>query len=329
MGYSLGGLIARYTVGLLYSSGLFERIEPVNFTTFATPHLGVRTPKRGWRSELWNVLGAKTLSVSGQQMFLVDRFRDTGRPLLAVLADESSVFVKGLRRFRHRSLYANAVNDRSVPYYTAAASSNDPFVDLEAVDLHYLPDQEDPVVLDPTQPVSSRTSPSQPNSWALLSPQARKVLPMYAVMITLLPIALPTYFVNAAYQTYISTQRVRLHEAGGAGLSPARYRIRLLEDVQPVHDRMYERLAERAGEEYLPTPPPESPSEKSSSFPTLALNDDQFAMIASLDRLRFDKYPVHIQRHRHTHAAIVVRMRKPGFAEGEVVVRHWAREFKV
>lgn len=44
VGYSLGGLVARYVVGLLYSNGWFSKLEPVNFTTFATPHLGVRTP---------------------------------------------------------------------------------------------------------------------------------------------------------------------------------------------------------------------------------------------------------------------------------------------
>jgi triacylglycerol esterase/lipase EstA (alpha/beta hydrolase family) len=29
IGYSLGGVVARYAIGLLYSKGLFERIEPV------------------------------------------------------------------------------------------------------------------------------------------------------------------------------------------------------------------------------------------------------------------------------------------------------------
>ncbi len=45
IGYSLGGVISRYAIGLLYHRGLFERIQPVNFTTFATPHLGARSPK--------------------------------------------------------------------------------------------------------------------------------------------------------------------------------------------------------------------------------------------------------------------------------------------
>jgi dienelactone hydrolase len=29
VGYSLGGLVARYAVGLLYSRGLFDKLEPV------------------------------------------------------------------------------------------------------------------------------------------------------------------------------------------------------------------------------------------------------------------------------------------------------------
>ncbi|KAI6911368.1 hypothetical protein KC318_g7436 [Hortaea werneckii] len=92
-GYSLGGLIARYVVGLLYKNGVFETLQPCNFTTFATPHLGVRTPGLGYGPQTWNFLGSKTLSTSGQQMFLTDDFRDTGKPLLAVMADPTSIFV--------------------------------------------------------------------------------------------------------------------------------------------------------------------------------------------------------------------------------------------
>ena len=114
VGYSLGGLVARYAVGLLFQQGLFDagRVAPVNFVTFATPHLGVRTPAAGWHNRFWNAVGARTLSASGRQMFIIDRFRGTGRPLLAVLADPAAVFHQGLARFRNRVLYANIVNDR-------------------------------------------------------------------------------------------------------------------------------------------------------------------------------------------------------------------------
>lgn len=71
VGYSLGGLVARYAIGLLYAKGFFDKIKPVNFTTFASPHLGVRTPLLGIPGRLWNVLGARTLSTSGRQLFTV------------------------------------------------------------------------------------------------------------------------------------------------------------------------------------------------------------------------------------------------------------------
>jgi hypothetical protein len=67
-----------------------------------------------------------------------------------------------------------------------------------------------------------------------------------------------------------------------------------------------------------------------SGFPTLALTPSQFAIIDSLNSLGFRKYPVYIHNHRHSHAAIIVRMPKKGFEEGRIVVKHWLdAEFKV
>ncbi|KAI7569054.1 DUF676-domain-containing protein [Hortaea werneckii] len=273
-GYSLGGLIARYVVGLLYKNGVFETLQPCNFTTFATPHLGVRTPGVGYGPQTWNFLGSKTLSTSGQQMFLTDDFRDTGRPLLAVMADPTSIFIKGLAGFQRRTIYANTTNDRSVPYYTSAISSTDPFADLDAIDVHPLPDQEHPVVLDPTHPVSPRKQPEVPKPLTfreryIVTDKTKAALPFYAVLAGVLPLAVPLFMVNAGYQTYKSAQRVRLHEQGDL-VDLQRYRIPFLEESQAVQDRMVERLAtESSGqtvaagagagkrEEYLPTPPPE------------------------------------------------------------------------
>lgn len=34
LGYSLGGLISRYAIGVLYYEGYFEKVLPVNFITF-------------------------------------------------------------------------------------------------------------------------------------------------------------------------------------------------------------------------------------------------------------------------------------------------------
>ena len=40
-GYSLGGLLARCVIGALHAAKFFDTVEPVNFTTIATPHLGI------------------------------------------------------------------------------------------------------------------------------------------------------------------------------------------------------------------------------------------------------------------------------------------------
>ncbi|CAK4033492.1 related to lipase serine esterase [Lecanosticta acicola] len=353
-GYSLGGLVARYAVGLFYKNGLFDRIQPVNFTTFATPHLGVRTPNLGYRSYVWNFLGAKTLSTSGQQLFLVDDFRGTGRNLLSILADPNSAFVKGLNLFKHKWLYANTLNDRSVPYYTAMMSRTDPYRELDKIDVHYLEGQPPPgeVLLDPQNPVSPKKSPDETMTfserWRTVSQRTINNLPFYLILFSVLPLALPAFMINAGYQTYKSAQRVRHHESGKA-FKLDRYRFKLLEEAQAVEDRVYERLAGQQPEQYLPTPESESQStsetgsrnketlelsrreshKEKSPFPILALKQEQFDMIENLDTLAITKYPVHIHKVRHTHAAVVVRTLKDSFAEGKVVVQHWVEKFEL
>lgn len=321
----------------------------------ATPHLGVRTPKTGYRSYMFNYMGARTLSTSGQQMFLIDSFRDTNRPLLSIMADPNSVFIKALERFRNKWIYANTVNDRSVPYYTAMMSSTDPFVSLSAITPHYLEPQPSPgnVILEPEHYVSPKQEVAL-SHWQNTITTVR-TLPVYLVLATLIPLAIPAFMMNAVYQTYRSNQRLRHHESGKA-FKLERYRVKLLEEAQAVQDRVYERLAGEQTEEYLPTPPPESsasssitvgggkcdekernrrkkqqegggPSDEGSPFPTLALQKEQFEMIENLDRVGFVKFPVHILKVRHTHAAIVVRMQKESFGEGKVVSEHWVKRF--
>ncbi|BEI82351.1 hypothetical protein CcaverHIS002_0302190 [Cutaneotrichosporon cavernicola] len=86
LGYSLGGLVARYLVGLLAARtpNFFDKITPVSFTTIATPHLGVPRYKYVWH--------------------------------------------QALSRFAQVHIYANIVNDNTVPYPSAAIEPIDPFV---------------------------------------------------------------------------------------------------------------------------------------------------------------------------------------------------------
>ncbi|KAA8621555.1 Esterase lipase [Pyrenophora tritici-repentis] len=345
VGYSLGGLIARYAIGLLYHRGVFEKIQPVNFTTFATPHLGVRTPLKGYPSHLWNVLAGRTLSLSGRQLFCVDQFKDTGRPLLAVLADPESIFIRALAQFKHRSLYANIRGDRSVTYYTAAISRTDPYVELDSFKINYISGYEE-VIVDSDNPVSPK-EPEEPPAFVQRFAQGTRTIlgraSMVAVLSVFIPIGVSAFLIHSAVQSIRSHQRIQLHEQGKSGIDYARYRIPLM--IQAV-----EHANHAQGQEYLSDASTDVESnaqsvQKASSsgassiqerkqglaleFPTLALTDDQFKMIEALDSVGFKKNPVYIHKHRHSHAAIIVRTDKSSFDEGRVVVKHWLDNFEV
>ncbi|KAH8815957.1 putative serine esterase-domain-containing protein [Xylogone sp. PMI_703] len=357
VGYSLGGLVARYTVGLLESSGFFDKVEPVNFTTFASPHLGVRTPLRGWPNHIWNVLGARTLSQSGRQLFTIDNFRDTGKPLLEILADPNSIFIKGLARFKRRALYTNIVNDRSAVYYTTGITKTDPYTDLKKVRLNYMDGYED-VLLDPEHPFDRVESKVIPPRQVTAGPPA-----VFWVFLFFLPVGVVAFLCNSVVQSIRSNKRIQLHERGLAGIEPSSYRVPLLiQGMREAVEDAYENLNSSQNQDYLnegsdedegemsqliskisesPLNEPESSrlrsqstlsekdaeaSDGQSDLPTLALAPYQFRMIKTLDSLGWLKFPVHIHKATHSHAAIIVRSDKEMLSEGRVVLRHWLDE---
>ncbi|KAK4864451.1 hypothetical protein LT330_009714 [Penicillium expansum] len=358
IGYSLGGLLARYAIGLLNARGWLDKLEPMNFTTFATPHVGVRAPLKGYKDQIFNVLGSRTLSASGRQMWLIDSFRDTGRPLLGVLADPESIFIAGLKKFRQRSVYANIVNDRSVTFYTSGLSKVDPFRDLEDVNINYVKGYED-VIIDPDlhvlPPVEQEPGTAAGRFWKKLKSATRSI-PLSLLLIALVPLASVLFLINAGIQTCRSSKRIRMHEVGENGKRFGRYRVPvLIQDAQHVVEQAFENANATQEPAYLSnsdtevsdTAPekfarssvsksaqndadPESASARRSSttevsthYPKLALTHEQFGIIDSLDAVGIRKYPVHIQKHHHSHAAIIVRVEKDGFREGKIVMKHW------
>ncbi|KAH7255466.1 putative serine esterase-domain-containing protein [Fusarium redolens] len=340
-GYSLGGLVSRYAVGLLYAKGILDDLECMNFTTFASPHLGVRTPLKGWLNNIWNVLGARTLSMSGRQLFTIDKFRDTNRPLLAVLADPDSIFMSGLKKFKRRTLYTNIVNDRSVVHYTSAITKHDPYTDIEKVNLNYVKGYEG-VILDPDHPIAPR--PKVRQDTLLTDYEALKKwvksIPFMVTVGVIIPVGVVVFLANSAVQTVRSANRIKAHESGEAGLKIEQYRMPLrIKEIREEVEQAYEALNSSQNQQYLAA----SDSEDDLAYdaedrkllkkerrmstpgqPTLALTPDQFEMIENLDAAGWRKFPVHIQKHRHSHAAIVVRMDKESFADGWVVLKHFA-----
>ena len=356
VGYSLGGLVARYAIGLLFSNGWFDRLEPVNFTTFASPHLGVRAPVLGVQHRVWNVLGSQTLSASGRQLFTIDIFRNTNRPLLSVLADPDSLFMLALSQFKNRVLYANIINDRSAPYYTTCIVTTDPFVNLDQININHLPGYA-PVVLDPANPVSLKSPDVQPPLMTRIAESSHALLsrvPLFALLAVLIPIGSVVFLINSGVQTVRSQKRIRLHEEGKSGIGLGNYRIPLMvENARTTMENAFANINAGQRQQWLPpaertasSTSPESNKDQNGSaenptlpalrrkstssqgaeFPTLALTPEQFAMVKALDNVGFRKYRVHIQKVRHTHAAIIVRVQKKDFDEGKVVVRHWLEE---
>lgn len=270
VGYSLGGLIARYALGLLYARDWLDEIEPVNFTTFATPHLGVRAPVKGAQGLFFNGLGSRTVSVSGKQLFLTDTFRDSGKPMLRVLADPDSIFIRALAKFRHRSVYGNVINDRTTPFYTTIFSSVDHFPDPENVNPNYV-DGYGPVVVDPnvyTLPLEEKEQlPLLSRAWQSIRNFFDK-LPFWLFFTLFVIIAIPLFLIYAVFQTFRSRKRIHVHEEG-TGDTFRRYRIPVaVRRVQNAMDEMFEGAAARQHPDYLSSSAAPSDLEGQPELPT-------------------------------------------------------------
>ncbi|CAG9943977.1 unnamed protein product [Clonostachys rosea f. rosea IK726] len=343
VGYSLGGLVSRYAVGLLYAKGILDKVECMNFTTFASPHLGVRTPLKGWHNHIWNVLGARTLSMSGRQLFTIDDFRGTGRPLLSVLADPSSIFMSGLRKFKRRTLYNNVVNDRSAVYYTTGIHKTDPFTNLENIKVKYVKGYEN-VILDPVNPVTPHLKPRAPLSVSSITESGMvwlRSVPFLLAVAVVVPIGVVGYLLNSVVQNVRSAGRIKQHESGEGGINVEDYRFPLLiKEIREEMEHAFETLNSSQNQEYLASGDEDNAGmaveqrtrmarERRLSLPaqpTLALTPAQFEMVDGLNSLGWRKYAVWIHKARHSHAVIILRMERKGFDEGHIVLKHFVDE---
>ncbi|PNY25939.1 lipase [Tolypocladium capitatum] len=340
VGYSMGGLVSRYAVGLLYAKGILDTVECMNFTTFASPHLGVRSPLKSWHNKWSNFVGSRSLSMSGRQLFMIDKFRDTGRPLLSVLADPASIFMLGLRKFKRHTLYTNIVNDMSAVHYTTGITKTDPYHrNLENINVNYLKGSKD-VILDPANPIVPQ--PKLRSGASVMSKVLHWTVPTPLMYILTLcsPIIVVVFLCNSVVQTIRSSGRIKRHEMGQAAFSIDQYRVPLLiKELRRDVEIAYDAPNSSQNPDFLSTEDEddgnnEGPQERSlmsrerrlstPTQPTLALTADQFEMIRSLDSLKWRKYPVWIHNHRHSHAAIIVRWDKEAFGEGWVVLNHFA-----
>ncbi|CAK9173889.1 unnamed protein product [Ilex paraguariensis] len=155
IGHSLGGLVARYAIAKLYkkdtarkdcqengecrpdesnlphleekSKGKIAGLEPLNFITSATPHLGSRGHKQipmlhgSYTLEKVASRVSGFLGRTGKHLFLMDS--DGGKPplLLQMVHDcEDLQFMSALQCFRRRVAYANASFDHIVGWSSSS-----------------------------------------------------------------------------------------------------------------------------------------------------------------------------------------------------------------
>ncbi|KAM0968493.1 hypothetical protein ACFX2A_017141 [Malus domestica] len=160
VGHSLGGLIARYAIGRLYERDITEELsqehgeyrrngvedpllehkvkgkiaglEPVNFITSATPHLGSRghnqVPLFCGVKPLEKVAARTSwcLGRSGKHLFLTDK-KDGKPPLLLQMVNDSEdlKFISALQSFKRRVTYANVRFDSLVGWSTSSLRRKD------------------------------------------------------------------------------------------------------------------------------------------------------------------------------------------------------------
>ncbi|KAG6649275.1 hypothetical protein CIPAW_07G201200 [Carya illinoinensis] len=160
VGHSLGGLIARYAIAKLYGrdvmrefsqgngecrcdgsgdpcveekfKGKIAGLEPINFITYATPHLGSRGHKQVplfcgfYNLEKVASRASWFLGKTGKHLFLTDN--DDGKPplLLRMANDEEDLkFMSALRSFKKRVAYSNIRFDQLVGWSTSSLRRRD------------------------------------------------------------------------------------------------------------------------------------------------------------------------------------------------------------
>ncbi|TFK88437.1 DUF676-domain-containing protein [Polyporus arcularius HHB13444] len=226
-GYSLGGLIARYVVGILHQRGFFQDVVPVNFNTIATPHVGLpRYP--GMLSSLFAYFGPRLLSRTGEQFYVVDKWSQNGRPLLEVMADPNRIFYQALTLFQQVRIYANAINDVTVPYVTAAIEEEDIFVNYGINGMKVeLDEKYSPIVKSYSYPTDVALPPKPralSREWfkslkpdrPLLPPALQFRFPLNILLMVVTPVLIPLIFslviTRLALASRASRSRIKLLE---------------------------------------------------------------------------------------------------------------------
>jgi surfactin synthase thioesterase subunit len=120
-GHSLGGLVARYVIKLIYEHPLLRQVlEPVGITLVSSPNLGSRKPRGTILSFIANAYLKMICDKTGDQLLLSD-------PLLREMSE--GVYIQALNWFPFKTLIAPIHSDKVVPRSSAMILHNNPFAE--------------------------------------------------------------------------------------------------------------------------------------------------------------------------------------------------------
>jgi len=217
MGYSLGGLVARYLIGFLHARtpSFLDKHRPVSFSTIATPHLGI--PRYNtFVSTILVKLGSLLLSRTGEQLYVADKYSDQDpRPLLEIMADPNLIFFQALQRFPSIQIIANGINDHTVPYPSAAIETVDHFAQWEIQGLQVEADESGLIQTwakrDAVDDARLRQGLKKDRGWlssiGTLPPALRYRFPVNYIILLLFPIMLPFVMALMAVRLSLDTRR--------------------------------------------------------------------------------------------------------------------------
>jgi len=339
IGYSLGGLISRYAIGILYTRGYFDTVTPVNFITFCSPHVGVPHPKASKAMFVYNRIAPKFLALTGDQIFLCDKVTIDGEsaPLLVRLSDSNSYFFHGLSKFKYKVLYANAVNDKRCAYYTASISDIDPFhsvsnKDADRISASFI-DGYAPTIVDLTKPISvldrAQRAKEVQKTWKQFFMRRYRWLNVFLNIMIYTPFWGLTFITNSIIERVKLIRRLSAFHKDESNnfnhlYTPVKSEDRGILNAYEIssNDRVYDQK-ESIVESLYGAINNEVQEENLTAGDKVNLSPSQLSIVNNLNKLNWKKHAVIIRKAKTTHAAAIYRHEDPTFEEGKVVVKHF------
>lgn len=259
------------------------------------------------------------------------------------MADPDRIFYQALAAFETIRIYANAINDSTVPYMTAAIEVEDPFIARASNGLEVeLDDKYTPLVKSFSVPLVPPPPTPKPavlsRSWfkslkmrPFVPPPLQFRFPLNLVVYTLLPLLIPVFMSLAicrlAAASRSSRARIRLLERDAASPGSAEKLAHVLARLeQQVESAVVELINEPAT---MADPEQATSKTRPAGKDHPRLTQTQLRIAANLNTLPLKKELAFLPNLRNAHGTIVCRdLENFEFQrQGEGIVRHWASVF--